>query len=121
MEKGYYTISPISDDDNDGETPGNAPSGYGIRRLGIADYRRVEQTVCCYVPGEVSHIENIMAREFKEKETRRLRRREETNTVSTEKETEQLTDTTTTDRFEMNQEVSSVVSSGSAVWCSRII
>ena len=86
------------------------PSGYGIKRLGIADYRKVEQEVCCYVPGEVSHIENVMAREYKEKATRRLRRQEDTVTTSKEKETEKLTDSTSTDRFEMNQEVNSVVS-----------
>lgn len=85
------------------------PSGYGINRLGIADYRKVEQEVCCYVPGEVSHVENIMAREYKEKTTRRLRRSEDTTTTSKEQEIEKLTDTSTTDRFEMNQEVSSLL------------
>ncbi|WP_445721338.1 hypothetical protein [Flavobacterium sp.] len=85
------------------------PSGYGINRLGIADYRKVEQEVCCYVPGEVSHVENIMAREYKEKTTRRLRRTEDTTTTSKEQEIEKLTDTSTTDRFEMNQEVSSLL------------
>jgi len=90
------------------------PSGYGIKRLGIADYRRVEQEICCYVPGEVSHIENVMAREYKEKATRRLRRQEDTITTSKEKETEKLTDTTSTDRFEMNQEVASVMSEQNA-------
>ena len=85
------------------------PTGYGIKRLGIADYRRVEQEVCCYVPGEVSHIENVMAREYKEKSTRRLRRQEDTLTTSKEKETEKLSDTTSTERFEMNQEIASVL------------
>lgn len=85
------------------------PTGYGIKRLGIADYRRVEQEVCCYVPGEVSHIENVMAREYKEKSTRRLRRQEDTLTTSKEKETEKLSDTTSTERFEMNQEVASIL------------
>lgn len=86
------------------------PSGFGIKRLGIADYRKVEQEVCCYVPGEVSHIENVMAREYKEKSTRRLRRSEDTTTTTKEQEIEKLTDTTSTDRFEMNQEVSNVLS-----------
>lgn len=85
------------------------PSGYGIKRLGIADYRKVEQEVCCYVPGEVSHIENIMAREYKEKSSRRMRRQEDTLTTSKEKETEKLSDSTSTERFEMNQEVSNVM------------
>ncbi|TGD58594.1 hypothetical protein [Flavobacterium humi] len=85
------------------------PSGFGIKRLGIADYRKVEQEVCCYVPGEVSHIENIMASEYKEKATRRLRRTEDTTTSTKEQEIEKLTDSTSTDRFEMNQEISSVL------------
>ena len=80
------------------------PTGFGVKQIGIADYLKVEQTVHCYVEGEVSHIENIMAREYKEKATRRLARTEETTTSSSESEREQLTDTTTTDRFEMHNE-----------------
>ncbi len=81
---------------------------FGLQRLGIADYRRVEQEVCCYVPGEVSHIENIMAREYKERSTRRLRRSDTTDTISSEREVESLTETASTDRFEMSREISSL-------------
>jgi hypothetical protein len=84
--------------------------GYGIKRLGIADYRQVEQTTCCYVPGEVSHIENVMAREYKEKSSRRLRRSEDTLSVERQTEKEDLTDTTSTDRYEMQQQTSEVIS-----------
>lgn len=86
------------------------PLGYGINQIGVADYRKVEQQVCCYVPGEVSHIENIMAREYKEKSTVRSTKKEETFTTTKEQEREKLTDTTTTDRFEMNQEIAEVLS-----------
>ena len=86
------------------------PRGFGVRQLGIADYRKVEQSVHCYLEGEVSHIENIMAREYKEKSTRRLRSTENTTSTTSEAEKEQLTDTTTTDRFEMQNEVSQVLS-----------
>lgn len=115
---GKYTVESILEEDNqdlpDGITAnGNVidyiPSGFGIKRLGIADYRKVEQEVCCYVPGEVSHIENIMASEYKERATRSLQRREETNTSTTEIEKEKLTDTTTNNRFEMNKEISSLL------------
>ena len=85
------------------------PSGHGIRQLGIADYRRVEQSVHCYVESEVSHIENLMAREYKERSTRRLRRSEDTTSSTAETEKEKLTDTSTTDRFEMQNEVSKVI------------
>ncbi|GAA4760819.1 hypothetical protein GCM10023230_07220 [Flavobacterium hankyongi] len=118
--KGKYSIKPVLDSDdnsnnddntsnNDGSVLDYIPSGFGVKQVGIVDYRKVEQEVCCYVPGEVSHIENIMASEYKDRTTRSLQRREETNTSTTEKETEKLTDTTTSNRFEMNQEISSLL------------
>ncbi|KAF2519500.1 hypothetical protein E0W68_03905 [Flavobacterium salilacus subsp. salilacus] len=90
--------------------PPFVPSKFGFRDLGVADYLKVEQTVQCYVEGEVSHIENIMAREYKERATRMLRRTEETTTVSSETEQERLTDTTTTNRHELQSEISRVIS-----------
>ncbi|WP_298417865.1 hypothetical protein [uncultured Kordia sp.] len=98
-----------------GGTATEAPIAYGIQRLGIADYRKVEQEVCCYVPGEVSHIENIMAREHKLKNVTRTRRQETTDTFSSESERENLTETTSTDRFEMNQEIASMNSQNQSV------
>lgn len=110
---GSYKIVDIYDENTPGEpdtTPVLEPvRTFGFRRLGITDYRKVEQEICCYVPGEVSHIENIMAREFKEKTTRRSRKTEDTTTTSSEQEIEKLTDTSTTERHEMNQEVASVM------------
>lgn len=91
------------------EVPPFVPKGFGVRLLGIADYKKVEQTVQCYVEGEVSNIENIMAREYREKSTRRLRRTEETVTQTNEEETEQLTDTINTDRFEMQTEIDKIL------------
>ncbi|WP_452598023.1 hypothetical protein [Pontimicrobium sp. MEBiC01747] len=85
------------------------PEIYGVTSLGIADFRRVEQEVCCYVPGEVSHIENIMAREYKERSTRSLTSIENTTEETSEKEVENLTDTTTTERNEMQSEVATVL------------
>lgn len=100
-------LSPIQVD----STRGGAfvPSGFGLTRVGISDYRRVEQTLCCYVPGEVSHIENVMAREYKERSTRRLRRSEDTTTQTSSSEKERMSDTSTTSRYDMQQEVSSVL------------
>ncbi|WP_410878477.1 hypothetical protein [Myroides sp. DW712] len=85
------------------------PKKFGVRLLGIADYKKVEQTVHCYIEGEVSNIENVMAREYREKSTRRLRRTEETTTETTEQEIEAFTDTITTDRFEMQSEIDSLL------------
>lgn len=81
----------------------------GVNSLGIADFRKVEQEVCCYVPGEVSHIENVMAKEYKERSTRNLVRSEQTIEVSKEIEVENLTDVTTATRNEISTEISSVI------------
>ncbi|WP_336962369.1 hypothetical protein [Chryseobacterium contaminans] len=89
------------------------PSGFGFKQIGIADYLKVEQTTHAYVEGEVAHIENIMAREYREKSTRRLRRSENTTTKSTDKEREQLSDTTTANRFEMQNEISKMMQESS--------
>lgn len=81
----------------------------GVTNLGIADFRRVEQEVCCYVPGEVSHIENVLAREYKERSSRNLVRSEETIEVTNEIEVENLTDVSTTTRNEISTEIASVL------------
>ncbi|MCK8481733.1 hypothetical protein [Psychroserpens algicola] len=96
----------------DSETPTEVsikPELFGVTNLGIADFRRVEQEVCCYVPGEVSHIENVMAREYKERSTRNLVSSEVTTEKTDERERENLSDTTSTERNEMQTEVSSVL------------
>lgn len=85
------------------------PSGFGFKNIGIADYLKVEQSTHAYVEGEVAHIENVMAREYREKSTRRLRRSENTTTSSTDTEREQLTDTTTANRYEMQSEISKIL------------
>jgi hypothetical protein len=82
------------------------PSGFGFKNIGIADYLKVEQSTHAYVEGEVANIENIMAREYREKSTRKLRRSENTTTSSSDSEREQLTDTTTANRYEMQNEIS---------------
>lgn len=120
-EAGSFTISGTgTDDPGTPDTPTNPgtststtdsfiPKGFGIKRLGIADYLKVEQSTHAYVEGEVAAIENIMAREYREKSTRRLRRSEVTETTSSDTEREQLTDTTTASRFEMQSEVAKIL------------
>ncbi|MDJ0629569.1 MAG: hypothetical protein QNJ44_15025 [Rhodobacter sp.] len=82
---------------------------HGVKNLGILEYRRIEQTVCCYVPGEVSHIENVLAREYKERHTRNFVSTEVTQEEKTAREIENMTDTATTDRNEISSEVSRVL------------
>jgi hypothetical protein len=92
-----------------GEPKAFVPKDFGIRRLGIADYKKVVAEVCCYREAEVSHIENILQGEFRSKTTTRERIEETTTTTENEVETENLTDTSTTERFEMQTEVANVL------------
>lgn len=85
------------------------PSGFGMKDIGVADYNRVEQSTYCYVEGDVQHIENIMAREFKEKSTRKFIGKTTTFTDRSETENEQLSELNTSNRFEMHNEISQVI------------
>lgn len=85
------------------------PIHYGISSIGVADHRLVEQEVCCYIPGEVSHIENVMAREYREKSSRSLLRTEDTTVHAQAKEVEMVEDNVSTTRNELATEVASVL------------
>ncbi|WP_442264910.1 hypothetical protein ACSIGC_11205 [Tenacibaculum sp. ZS6-P6] len=112
--EGQFSFKGDSDVSNpDSGNPSNETI-YGVTQLGIADFRRVEQEVCCYVPGEVSHIENVMAREYKERTTRNLTSSESITEESYEREAEVLTDTTSTERNELQSEASSIVNKDNA-------
>lgn len=114
------TAGVMSETNSEQGNPGHfVPSEFGLKRLGISDYRKVESQLCCYVPGEVSHIENVLAREYKERSTRRLRKSDTSVTTSTEVETENLTDTTSTSRYDMQKEISEVIASDTEYGNSR--
>lgn len=104
---GQGTLQGATNDDDN--TTVVTPKFNGVTNLGIADFRRVEQEVCCYVPGEVSHIENILAREYKEKSSRSLVSSETSTESTSEREAESLTDTTSTERNELQSEISTVL------------
>ena len=102
---GNVNLNLIVDNDN-GSLISN---GFGIKRLGVADYLRVEQTLHAYVPGEVSNIENVMASELRHKSSSQLERTENTVTTNKSTEKENISDTTTTSRNEMQTEVEKVL------------
>lgn len=98
--------------DTGADTGGNTVtenSTIGIWQLGVGDYRKVQQELCCYLPGEVSHIENVLKGEYKEKASRRLSRSETTTEITYETEKESLSDVSSTERNEMQSEVSKVL------------
>lgn len=99
---GVLTLKPLSS-----TTSGNGmtPKHFGVKRLGIADYLKVEQSVHAYVPGEVSNIENVMASELRHKSSVSRDYSEITDTTSKSQETEQISDTTKATRTDMQTEV----------------
>ena len=99
----------VSTDEDSVDSSGISKLLFGVNRLGMGVYRRVEQEVCCYLPGEVSRIENVMAREYKERHTRNLSRTETSEETTEEVEVETQTDTATSARNEMNSEIGNVL------------
>lgn len=80
-----------------------------VKPLGVGDFRRVEQRICCYEPGEVAHIENVLMGETKERTTRRLLTTEDFFSTVTEEEKNEERDSQTADRLELERETSKVV------------
>lgn len=78
---------------------------FGIKRLGVADYLKVVQSVHAYVPGLVSNIENVMASELRHKSSISRDYSEITDTTSKYQETEKISDTSKTSRTDMQSEV----------------
>ena len=85
------------------------PNSFGYRQLGIADYKKVVSKICKYEVGEVAHIENVMARELREKSTTKFHQTQVIETESNEIETEKITDNSSTERFEMQTEVAKLM------------
>lgn len=111
IQTGLLTLKPGKEEPR-GEEPEVVSAGrklFGLKRLGIAEYMKVVQSTHAYVPGDVTHIENIMAKEFKQKSTRRLRKSEIQTTASKATERETLSDTTSTTRHDMQSEVANVI------------
>ncbi len=83
---------------------------FGIKRVGVADYLKVVQSVHAYVPGLVSNIENVMASELRHKSSVSREYSEITDTTSKSQETEKISDTSKTSRSDMQSEVAKELS-----------
>jgi len=92
-------------DDNPSEPTSSLGKHFGLKRLGVAEYMKVTQSVHAYVPGEVSNIENVMASELRHKSINELTRTEDTHTTTKSQEVEKISDTTKVNRAEMQTEV----------------
>ena len=88
---------------------------FGIKRLGVADYLKVVQSVHAYVPGLVSNIENVMASELRHKSSVAREYSEITDTTSKSQETEKVSDTSKTSRTDMQTEVAREIDKQQAI------
>ncbi|MDG5809099.1 hypothetical protein P9869_42135 [Streptomyces ossamyceticus] len=82
-----------------------------VTPLGIGDLKVTKQRLVRYVAGEVAHIENVLARERRGREHRRLRQVEETLTLENEREEENRRDLQSTERFEIESESQRTITS----------
>ena len=99
----------LENKDSNNDSDNFIPKGFGFKQLGIADYKKVVSKVCCYDAGEVAHIENVMASEFRSKTTEKKRVEENTLTMENATESEKLSDTVSTQRFEMQNEIANMI------------
>jgi hypothetical protein len=108
---GKLVIKGGTPDNGGNNTDDNSftPNAFGYRQLGIADYKKVVSKICKYEVGEVAHIENVMARELREKTTTKFHQSQVIETESSEIETEKISDTSTTERFEMQTEIAKLM------------
>lgn len=102
---GILRLKPIEISDNPNEPASGTREHFGLKRLGVAEYMKVTQSVHAYVPGEVSNIENVMASELRHKSINELTRTEDTLTTTKSQEVEKVSDTTKVNRAEMQSEV----------------
>jgi hypothetical protein len=77
------------------------------RRPGVADLYVVREEWSKYVPGEIAHIENVMASETRERSHTHITETEQTTTIDQETSKSEQRDNQTTDRFDLNQQSSS--------------
>lgn len=80
------------------------------RRAGFSDLYVVRDEWNRYEAGEIAHIENVLAKESKERKHVRIDETEETFVTETEKSTVNERDSQTTSRFELSQESSQDIS-----------
>jgi len=80
-----------------------------IRPIGIGDLKVVKQWLVDYLPGEISHVANVLKGETNERTTHTLEKTEDVFSFTGTTSQETSTDTQTTDHLELKREVESTV------------
>ncbi|WP_038145941.1 hypothetical protein [Vibrio nigripulchritudo] len=90
------------------------PTLFGVNQIGMVDFYRVEQELACIEAGEPSRTENLLAREYKERTTRRLDVTEVETEATSESAYEQQSDLESTTRHEISSAVEEVLEQDSS-------
>lgn len=90
------------------------PPLFGVNKIGMVDFYQVEQELACFEAGEPSRTENLLAREYKERTTRRLDVTESETEQVNESSFEQKSDLETTTRNEIQAAVEEVLQQDSS-------
>jgi hypothetical protein len=100
---GELSPQPPSDP---GEPPSPSQTPARLHSVGVADLLVVKQQIKRYEPGEIAHIENVMAGEGKVRMHRQLDRTEEVVDTIDDREHDKESEFETTERFELHHESS---------------
>lgn len=85
-----------------------------VRPSGVGQLLVTRQQITRYEGGEVSHVENVLRSESRNRGTRRLRRTEESFVVEQEQAEEEERDLQSTERFEMQSEIEQTLAASKA-------
>lgn len=99
----------ITSDMNDDAKPLVTSGKHEVRVLGIADLMLVEQELDRYELGEISHIENVLKSEFRDRKHTVKQANEEIVTTETEESELKEKDLSSTERFELQTEAQKVI------------
>lgn len=80
-----------------------------IKPIGVGDLKVVKQWLIAYLPGEISHIENVLKGEVTDRTHRRLEKTDESFSFSSDYKESSQKDTQSTERFELKREVENIV------------
>ena len=98
----------VATSEDTGHSHPPAPHAF-VRPLGVADLRVVKHTLAGYMMGEITHIENVLKTEERERNHRYLQRTEEAFTVEKNKEKEEERDLQSTERTELQREAQKTI------------
>jgi hypothetical protein len=80
-----------------------------LKPIGIGDLKVVKQWLIAYLPGEISHIENVLKGEITDRTHRRLEKTDESFSFSSSSKEWSQKDMQATERMELKREVENVV------------